>query len=66
MALRRPIVASWAMVEKTKLFFFRPRTLAVALCATTLASRSACCAVGGWNPPFCLRTPRIPPISGHV
>ena len=41
----RPIAASCPMVEKLNLFCSVPRMLAITLCATTLASRSACWAV---------------------
>ncbi len=48
---RRPIVASNPRILNLKGCRGSPRRVAAMLFASTLASRMACCAVGGWNLP---------------
>src|ERR1044071_8524573 len=47
--VRRPIAASWPMVEKENGFSATPRTLAMMFCARVFPCRSACCAAGGYE-----------------
>ena len=49
--VRRPIAASCPSVLNLNGFFGLPSTLAMMLCARTLPSRDACCAVGGQKSP---------------
>src|SRR5437868_4863513 len=49
--MRRPIEASSPMVLNENDFKAPPESTAAILYATTLPSRMACCAVGGWDLP---------------